>query len=159
MSWSKIKPYLLGVAVPLAVGGLSTLLSGGGDGFYDTVTQPSFSPPPYIFPVVWAILYILMGISATTVILRYKQDARAARDGLVFGAISLYMNFFYSILFFRFRLFLLSFFWLYLLLVFIILTILHYRRISRFAARAQIPYAVWVSFAGLLTLMIWYLNR
>lgn len=159
MRWHKIKPYLIGIAIPLAVGGLSALLSGGGKDFYQTVTLPPASPPAILFPIVWGILFLLMGISSVKVYLARERDPMAARDGLVFYGISLFVNFFYSIFFFRFRLFLFSFLWLLLLLALILVTIGKYARISRGAARAQIPYAAWVAFAGYLTFAIYLLNK
>ena len=155
----KAKPYLIAIAIPLAVGGLSALLSGGGKDFYDTVTLPPLAPPPILFPIVWGILFVLMGISSAKVYLARKKDPIAARDGLVFYGVSLFVNLFYSLFFFRFRIFLFSFLWLLLLLALILLTIAKYARVSRGAARAQIPYAVWVAFAGYLTLAIYLLNR
>ena len=61
MSRFRIKPYLIGTLVPLAVGGLSALLSGAGEGFYETVSLPAFAPPALLFPIDWSILFLLMG--------------------------------------------------------------------------------------------------
>ncbi len=157
--WSRILPYLIGVSVPLAVGGLATLLSGGGKDFYETVALPSFAPPAPLFPIVWTVLYLLMGFSATRVLLRRERDPSSAQMGLIYAALSLYANFIYTIIFFRFRLFLVSFLLLLVLLTLIILTIVKYRHVSRAAARAQIPYAVWTTLATALTLAIYHLNR
>ena len=159
MTWSKIKPYLIGILVPLAVGGLSAWLSGSGKDFYQTVTLPPLAPPSILFPIVWGILFLLMGIASTKVYLARERDPEAARDGLVFYGASLIVNFFYSIFFFRFRIFFFSFLWLLLLLSLILLTIWKYAKVSRGAARSQIPYAVWVAFAGYLTFAIYWLNK
>ena len=159
MTWSKIKPYLFGTLIPLAVGGLSALLSGAGRGFYETVRLPAFAPPPILFPIVWGILFLLMGYSSVTVFLKRARDRSHALDGLVLYTASLAVNFFYPIFFFRFRFFLFSFFWLILLLSLVLLTIWKYAAVSRAAARAQIPYAVWVAFAGVLTFSIYLLTR
>ena len=159
MTWSKIKPYLFGIALPLAVGGLSALLSGGGDDFYETITLPPLSPPPILFPIVWGILFTLMGFASAKVFLARSRNPEAARDGLVFYGTSLFVNFLYPIFFFRFRLFLFSFFWLLLLFLLILFTVWKYAKVSVGAARSQIPYAVWVAFAGYLTLAIYLLNR
>ena len=155
----KIKPFLIGIAIPLAVGGASALLSGSGRDFYESITQPPLSPPSLLFPIVWSILYVLMGISATLVYLDRTRDPRAARDALSTYAASLVVNFFWSIFFFRLRLFLFSFVWLLLLLVLILRTILLYRRVCPIAAYLQIPYALWVAFAGYLNIAIYLLNR
>jgi tryptophan-rich sensory protein len=159
MSRFRIKPYLIGTLVPLAVGGLSALLSGAGEGFYETVNLPAFAPPALLFPIVWSILFLLMGYSSVTVFLHRERDRSHALDGLVLYTASLVVNFFYPIFFFRFRFFLFSFFWLILLLSLVLLTVWKYAKVSRAAARAQLPYAAWVAFACVLTLAIFLLNR
>lgn len=155
----KIKPYLIGIAIPLAVGGLSALLSGGGMDFYDTITPPPFAPPAILFPIVWSILYILMGISSVLVYLHRERNPEAARDGLGLYAASLVVNFFYSILLFRLRLFFFSFLWILLLLVLVCAYTLKYARVIRSAALCQIPYILWTLFAAILTFAIYLLNR
>ena len=158
--FQKIKPYLIGILIPLAVGGLSTWLSGSlGDDFYSTINVPPFAPPAILFPIVWSILYILMGISSALVYLKRERAPIAARDGLALYAASLVVNFFYSIFLFRLRLFLFSSFWTLLLLVLIAAYIWKYARVSRPAAYLQIPYLIWCAFATYLTFAIYLLNK
>lgn len=63
----KIKPYIISILIALAVGGLSALLTRGSMDIYSTIITPPLAPPAILFPIVWTILYILMGISAAMV--------------------------------------------------------------------------------------------
>jgi len=100
-----------------------------------------------------------MGISCAIVCKNREKDRKNADTGIAAYAASLAFNFVWSILFFNMRLFLFSFIWLCVLLLLIILTIIYYKRVSPLAAYLQIPYAVWVAFAGYLNIGIWFLNR
>ena len=123
---------------------------------YDEIIKPALSPPGWIFPVVWGILFTLMGISSANVYV--KSNGQILGTGLGIYAVSLLFNFFWSILFFNLRAFLLSFVWLVVLWVLILLTILNYKKISKWAAYLQLPYLLWVTFAGYLNFMIYLLN-
>ena len=151
--------YAVAIAVPLAVGGLSALLTSGNMDVYKEVQTPPLSPPSILFPIVWTILYILMGVSSARVYLRIPRDGKNSRAGLILYGVSLFFNFFWSIFFFDLRDFALSFFWLIALFVFEILTILKYRKVDPLSAYLQIPYALWTAFAGYLNLGILLLNR
>ena len=146
----KAKPYIISVLIALAVGGLSALLTMGNMDIYSQIIKPSFAPPGIVFPIVWGVLYILMGISSARI---YIKDGN-----LFYYVIQLILNFFWSIIFFNFNAFLLAFIWLVLLWVFIILMIFTFYRTDKLAAYLQIPYLLWVTFAGWLTLMIYMLN-
>ncbi len=155
----KIKVYGLAIAIPLAVGLLSAWLTRGSMSIYGEVETPPLSPPSVLFPIVWTILYVLMGVSSAMVWLNREKDPAAADAGLGYYAASLAFNFAWSIIFFNFRRFLFAFIWLVILLYLILRTIAAYRRVSPAAAYLQIPYTLWVSFAGYLNFGIWYLNR
>lgn len=151
--------YIISVAVSLGVGVLSALLTRGNMNIYEDVITPPLSPPAFLFPVVWTVLYVLMGISAAMVLTTGTAPLAKRKNALsVYGA-SLFFNFFWSIIFFNLRAFLFSFVWLVVLLALIILTIVKYFKINRTAAYLQIPYALWVTFAGYLNLGIFILNR
>ena len=157
--WQKIKPYVLSVAIALGVGGLAAFLTRNSMDIYAEVIQPPLAPPAILFPIVWTILYILMGIGAAIVYTKQSSDPPAARNALTFYAMQLIVNFAWSIIFFNYRAFLFALIWLLLLLYLIIRMILAFHKISPLAAYLQIPYALWVSFAGYLNLGIWFLNR
>lgn len=154
-----LKIFAIAIAIPLLVGGLSALLTRGNMQIYSEVRTPPLSPPAILFPIVWTLLYILMGVSSAIIWANREKDIEAAQSGLAAYAVSLAFNFTWSILFFNFRLFGFSFVWLIALWILILVTILQYRKISLTAAYLQIPYAVWVAFAGYLNAGIWWLNR
>ena len=155
--WKKLKPYVISVALAFAVGGLSALLTKDSMDMYNDIVKPALSPPGWLFPVVWTVLFCLMGISAARVYV--KNDGMIIGTGLGFYALSLVFNFFWTLLFFNLRSFLLSFGWLIMLWVLIFFTIQNYKRCCKGAAYLQIPYLLWVTFAGYLNFMIYILNR
>jgi len=156
--WQKIKPYFVSVAIALAVGGLSAFLTKDNMDLYSRIQTPPLSPPSIVFPIVWTVLYALMGISAASVFQNRQIDRDAANNGLITYGMSLAVNFFWSIIFFNAKAYLFAFVWLVCLLFLILRTILLYQKISPFAAYLQVPYAVWVTFAGYLNLFIAFLN-
>lgn len=140
-----------------AVGGLSGWLTRQGMEFYkETVVKPPLSPPSLVFPIVWTILFGLMGIGAARVSGKPASADRSQALGLFLAQLS--FNFFWSILFFHFRRFGLAFFWLLALWLLILWMILSFRKVDSLAARLQIPYLLWVAFAGYLNLGVWLLN-
>ena len=156
--WNKIKPYVISVAIALTVGGLSAFLTRGTMNIYEQITKPPAAPPEFLFPIVWTILYILMGISAGIIYKEKGWSSLEVQNALSVYACSLVINFSWSIIFFKFRAFALAFAWLILLQATLIRTIILYRRIKPLAAYLQLPYALWVAFAGYLNLAIVILN-
>lgn len=156
--WKKIKPFVISIAISLGVGGLSALLTSGSMDIYSDIVQPPLAPPAILFPIVWTILYTLMGIGAALVWNKKEEQPKEVQDALIVYAVNLFMNFFWSIIFFNMRAFLFSFIWLVLLWVVILIMILKFRKVSPLAAYLQIPYLLWVTFAGYLNLAIFILN-
>lgn len=157
MKQQKWKVYGFWIPLAEAAGGLSGLLSRNGMKAYsETVVQPPLSPPMWVFPVVWAILFLLMGIGAARVSLVPKSAQRSR--GLNLFVAQLVVNFFWSLIFFNAQNFALAFFWLLLLLVLVLLMTLAFRQVDPLAARLQIPYLLWLVFAAYLTAGVWYLN-
>ncbi len=150
--------YIVAVALPLAVGVVSALLTRENMDIYGELNTPPLSPPSWLFPIAWTILYTLMGISSGMVFLNRGLTTEAADRGLSVYFISLVVNFGWSIIFFNMRSFLFAFIWLLLLVYLIIRTILYYKKVSPLAAYLQIPYLIWVLFAGYLNLGIYLLN-
>lgn len=151
IQWKKL---ILCLALPLGVGGLSALLTRDAMGDFGALNQPPLSPPGWLFPVVWTVLYILMGLSSYLVLTSGKASLQALK---VYGA-QLAVNFFWSIIFFNLGWYLFSFLWLILLLALITAAILLFCRASRAAAYLLVPYLLWVAFAGYLNLFIYLLN-
>ncbi len=151
------KRLALSILIPLLVGGASSLLTRGDMKIYDEIDKPPLAPPGLLFPIAWGILYILMGISLYLV--WNKNDFRADKSkAYFFFGMSLFLNFIWSPVFFSMKAFLPAFVILLLLLVSVILTIVEYYKIDRAAAFLQLPYLVWLLFAGYLNLAIYYLN-
>lgn len=158
--WEKIKPYVISIAIALAVGGLSAWLTKDGMDLYNqTVIKPPLSPPMILFPIVWTILFILMGVGSGIVFVKRHTDKEAARSALFVYGLQLVVNFLWSIIFFNMQSYLFAFVWLLLLWVLIIIMIIKFHKISQLSAYLQIPYLLWVTFAGYLTIMVYFLNR
>ena len=152
------KPYLFWILLSEAVGGLSGWLTKEGTNIYQqTIVQPPLSPPGWIFLVVWTILFALMGISAARVYLTPPSGERSR--GLNLFIAQLVVNFFWSPIFFNLQAFGLAFFWLLLLWGLVLWMIFVFRKVDLLAAKLQIPYLLWLTFAAYLNLGVWYLNR
>ena len=151
------KTYTFWILFTEAVGALSGWLSREGTKLYQAaIVQPPLSPPGIVFPIVWTILFALMGISAARV---YRSPASSARSqALLRYALQLVFNFFWSIIFFNFQRFGLAFLWLIALWVLILRMILSFRKVDPLAAWLQLPYLLWVTFAAYLNLGVWFLN-
>ena len=145
------------IAVPLAVGGFAAFFSRENIGMFNLIEKPPLSPPSWLFPIVWTILYILMGISSY-IVFTSDQEKGTIKIALKIYAIQLLFNFLWPILFFNFELYFFSFFWLIALLALIILTTKLFYKISKLAAYFMLPYILWVFFAGYLNLGIAILN-
>lgn len=157
--WKKLKPYIISILIALGTGGLSAFLTKNSMEVYKNINQPPLAPPMILFPIVWLILFILMGISSAIIYTQRSTNPREALSGLIIYGLQLIVNFFWSIIFFNMQAYLFAFIWLLLLLVLIIMMILQFRKISPLAAYLQIPYLLWVTFAGYLNIMIFLLNR
>lgn len=156
---SKLLTFIIAIIIPLATGGFSAFLTKDNMNIYGEINTPPLSPPSFLFPVVWTILYVLMGISSAFIWFQRADNKEQADKGLLIYAASLVFNFIWSLIFFNFRLYLFSFIWLVVLLVLIVLTIINYKKLLPLAAYLQIPYLLWVAFAGYLNFGIWMLNR
>lgn len=151
------KPYLIGILLTEAVGGLAGLLTGEATEIYNsTIVKPALSPPAIVFPIVWAVLYALMGVGAARVWMAPLSPAR--KRSLRLFLVQLAFNFFWSIIFFNFQAFGLAFFWLAVLWILILRMILSLYEVDHLAAWLQLPYLLWVLFAAYLNFGVWKLN-
>ena len=151
----KAKPYIFSILLALTVGGLSALAIANNMNVYDKINAPPLSPPGWLFPVVWTILFILMGISSAII---FTSKSKQKDDALFIYAVSLVLNFSWSIFFFNILSFIVSFIILVALWLSIIITIIKYYKINKLAAWLQLPYLLWVTFAGYLNFAIILLN-
>lgn len=154
---TKWKPYVFWISLAEAVGILSGLLTReGSTAFGATVLQPPFSPPAIVFPIVWTILYALMGISVTRISLAPPSIDRSR--GLNLFVMQLVVNFFWSLIFFNAQAYGFAFLWLLLLWALVLWMIAVFRRVDLLAAILQIPYLLWLTFAAYLSCGVWQLN-
>lgn len=152
----KFDKLWISILIPLAVGQISALLTRSPSTAYEMLNKSSVSPPGAIFPIVWTILYILMGISCYLIITSGSEDTKNA---LFWYALQLTLNFFWSLIFFNLQLYLFAFVWLLLLIAVIIVMIMKFYKIDPLAAYLQIPYLLWCIFAAYLNLSIYLLNK
>lgn len=148
------KTLLFSIFIPVSLGSFVGFLTASFNNYYELI-QPNFAPPAIVFPIVWTFLYILMGISSYIII---KSDSDNKNDTLFVYGIQLLINLFWSVWFFVFRFYLLSFIWILLLIGFVLVMIKKFYIISKVSAYLQIPYLIWLVFAGILNLSIWFLN-
>ncbi len=154
----RVKTYVISVLIALAVGGLAALLTGDNMMLYAEIITPPLAPPAVLFPIVWTILYVLMGIGAARVYLNRDKHGKKVADALSVYVVQLVVNFFWSIIFFNMRAFLSAFLWLVLLWIAVLSMIVKFKKVDKIAAVINIPYLVWVTFAGYLNYMIFVLN-
>lgn len=149
MNWKKL---IICILIPIGVGFLCSIFIDMNS--FDALEKP-FDIPKIIFPIVWSILYLLMGISSYLVLMSkniFKDEAL-----LVYG-VQLIVNLIWPFIFFNMGAFLFAFIWLILLIFLVIVMIIKFYSVDKRAAYLQIPYLLWLFFAGYLNFMIYYLN-
>ena len=154
IKWTELLIFIIGTEL---VGALSSLLSGNFSSFYSELTRPPLSPPGILFPIVWAILYALMGISAYMVYVS-DSDEDVKKKALGLYALQLFVNFMWSIIFFRFEQVGAALAVLILLIILVVMMIISFRRIRPLAGYLNIPYLLWLIFAAYLNTGILILN-
>ena len=150
-----MRKLIISLLISLGVGGLSALITMGSMDIYKYLVKPPLSPPSILFPIVWTILYILMGISAYLV----YRDSSIDSGALKIYALQLFINFVWPILFFVLNYRLLALIWIIILDIVVIIMIRKFYKINKTAAYLQIPYLVWVLFATYLNFGFYMLNR
>lgn len=148
------KTLLYSIIIPVFLGSFVGFLTAPFNN-YDEFNSPPFAPPGIVFPIVWTILYTLMGISSYLII---KSDDIGKNDALFVYGIQLIINLLWSIWFFVFDAYLVSFIWILLLIGFVVVMIKKFYDINKISAYLQIPYLLWLIFAAILNLFIYFLN-
>lgn len=160
--WNKIKPfilpYLVAIAIPITIGILSAALTKDNMEVYRTLITPPLAPPSWLFPIAWGILFVLMGVSSGMIYTHRYRNIDDTKKGIGWYAASLVLNFSWSIVFFNLQATFFALLILIALLYTIIRTIFEYRKVWPISAYLQIPYAIWVVFAGYINAGIWLLN-
>lgn len=156
MKRNKWWTYGIFIGLTLAVGMLSGFLTREGMAQVSKLPQSVLTPPSWVFPVVWSILYTLMAIGAAKIWMSPESEERSR--GLWLYLFQLIFNFFWSLFYFNMQAFGFSLLWLIALWILILLMILSWRKTDKLAAWLQIPYLIWVVFAGYLNFVMWRLN-
>ena len=153
------KILIVCILIPLAVGSIAGLLTMGGMEKFATLNKPPLSPPAWLFPVAWTILYTLMGISSYLIYTSEEpKDSSLKSQALSTYGYQLLVNFLWPVFFFDFQWYLFSFLWLVFLWILVLKMILEFRKINPLAALLNIPYLLWLTFAAYLNLGVWLLN-
>ena len=153
-----LKLFIVFLGLPLFVGGLAGLITNNSMTIFQTLNQPPLSPPGFIFPIVWTILYVLMGI-ASYLVLSSENNTKLVTTSLKFYLAQLGVNFIWPILFFSFELYLFSFIWILFLIFLVIRTTVLFAQISKPSVYFMIPYLIWLVFAAYLNLAVYLFNR
>ena len=157
MKKNKFWTVLIFLAIPLTVGTLSGVLFSAGDE-YGAMVKPMLAPPAWLFPIVWTVLFTLMGISSY-LIYREHVSRGEKKTALIIYGIQLLVNFFWPLFFFKLGTYLFAFIWLILLWILVLIMILKFTKINKTAGFLQIPYILWLTFAAYLNLAVYLLNR
>ena len=155
LDFKKIGKIILAIIIPLAVGGLSALITMNQMELFETVAKPPLAPPRWFFPVAWTILYILMGIASY---LLYIADTEEGREALVLYGVQLFFNFFWSIIFFNLEAYWFALIWLFIMWIIILLLLIKSRKVDERAFWLLLPYFIWTTFAFYLNFGIAVLN-
>ena len=151
------KTLLLCLVIPLAAGGIGALLAGGFSGSYEAMYKPLLSPPGWVFPVVWTLLYLLMGYASYLVYTSEASMPRKRRALTVYG-VQLVINLLWPLFFFRLGWYTFAFIWLLLLIAAVLLCRMLFRYIEKRAGDLLLPYLVWLFFAAYLNFGVAILN-
>lgn len=149
---------IIAIVIPLAVGAISAFLTSDTMVKFQQLNKPDFAPSGSIFPIVWTLLYILMGIASYRIYLKGTEN-QEVKSALLFYVIQLIFNFLWSIIFFGLGMRGLAFIWLIILWILIAITTVKFFKLDKIAGYLMIPYILWVSFAGVLNYSVWMLNR
>lgn len=152
-----LKRFLTSIIIPVGIGLIAALLTRNSMDIYGRINTPPLSPPSVLFPIVWTILYILMGISLY-IFRETNFSDQEKRLGYVFFGLQLFFNFLWSIVFFDFSFYTFAAIWLVALIVLIVCNILQFKKADRLSAYLLFPYLVWCCFALYLNIGIAILN-
>lgn len=151
---SKFKIFAKSILIPLLIGGIvGLIISNSID--YNSLEKPALAPPNILFPIMWTILYILMGVSYG--ILESKNLIDLKSKFIYY--FQLFVNAMWSIIFFVLKWRLFAFLWIILLDILVVIMILDFYKKNRVAGLLQIPYLIWILFASYLNFSIYLLNK
>lgn len=149
---------LKNLEIPLVGGIIISLITKDSMSTYGSLKKSILTPPAFVFSIVWTILYIMMGLAAYRIYMNNKQG-KNDYNGYFNYLVQLLINFLWSIIFFNFRLYGISFILIIILLIFIIITVIKFFKTDKIAGILMIPYILWTVFATYLTFYIWMFNE
>lgn len=152
------KLLLIHLSIPVVGGFVISKINSNIPEIYEQLNKPIFVPPGVTFPIVWSILYLLMGLASYRIYMLYKQG-KETYGGYFYYWLQLLSNYLWIFLFFSFRLYGISFIWLIILFIMIFITFIKFIKADRLSGILIALYMVWVIFAGILNLFIWILNE
>lgn len=151
---TKVKIYAKSILIPLVLGGIvGILISSSID--YDSVQKPFLSPPSMVFPIIWTILYILMGISKGIL----ESKSLVDNNINIIYYVQLFVNLLWPVAFFVLKWRLFAFIWICLLAVLVLYMIIKFYEKNKLSGLLQIPYFIWTVFATYLNLFVYILNK
>ena len=151
---NRIKTYIIAILIPLGIGALAAFLTRGNMEIYNTAAKPPLAPPGNLFPIVWTILYVFMGVGSALVYMAETENQQARSDALFAYGLQLAVNFLWSLVFFNLQAYWFAFVVLVILWALVLWMLVKFSKVSKAAAVLQIPYLLWVTFAGYLNFMI-----
>lgn len=146
-----LKKLIISIVIPLGLGIITSLLIK--TDMYNVINKPELSPPKIVFPIVWTILYILLGISNYLI----NKNGKKEVPNLIYY-IGLGINLIWPFIFFNLKEYLIALIWLIILIVFVVTMIIEYFKINKLSAYLQIPYIIWLIFALYLNYQVFLLN-
>lgn len=151
---SKIKIYAKSILIPVIIGGvIGLIISKSID--YNSLQKPPLSPPSILFPIVWTILYVLMGISYGILDSKSLIELKTK----IIYSLQLFVNATWSLIFFTLKWRLFAFIWIIILNILVIVMIIDFFKKNKTAGLLQIPYLLWIIFASYLNLGVYLLNK
>lgn len=154
----KLIPLIINILIPLVLGFIVSYLNKNSINTYEALRKALFTPPAIVFPIMWGILYILMGISAYRIYMKNKKGINDNGAYFIY-LVNLIFNLIWIFIFLTFRLYAISFLWISILFVLAIITFVKFIRIDKIAGFLLIPYVIWTLFVGVLNYFIWVFNE
>ena len=153
-----LKRLIIAIAIPEIVGFLSSFVTGGMGSAYNDCVKPPLSPPGIVFPIVWTVLYALMGIASYLIYEEPRSKDKEKQEALFFYALQLAVNFIWPIIFFRFEAYWVAVIVILILLALVIITAIKFRELNKTAFWLLVPYIIWLIFATYLNIGVAVLN-
>lgn len=153
-----IGDLIISILITLGGGLIIGFITNNADKQYVNLNKPIFAPPNWVFPIVWSLLYILIGLAAYR-IYELRKQGKNTKNALVYYSTQLILNFLWPIIFFKLQLYGVAFIELVILLVFIFITTIKFFKVDKVAGFLMLPYILWSLYASILNLFIWMMNE